>query len=76
MYVHKKYCSLVQPKLQLKGFKRISVAPGQSAEVKLPITRSSLEIWKDGGWVVESGEYEIMIGTDSKHLKKLTLLVK
>ena len=76
MYVHKKYCSLVQPKLQLKGFKRISIKPSKSGVVKLPITRSALEIWKDGGWVVESGEYEIMIGTDSKHLKKLTLLVK
>ncbi len=76
MYVHKKFCTLIQPALQLKGFKRITVEAGKSATVQIPITRSSLEIWKNGKWVVELGEYEIMIGTSSKKLKKLILTVK
>ena len=78
MYVHKKYSSLTQPSLKLKGFKRVTVKPGQSATVKLSIDRSALEIWKNGGWVVESGEYEILVGTSSKikTLKKLILTVK
>jgi beta-glucosidase len=76
MYLHKKYCSLVQPRLELKGFKRVAVAAGESVEVKIPINRSSLEIWKNGGWAVESGEYEIMLGTDSEHLKTVILDVK
>jgi len=75
MYVHKKYCSLVQPKLELKGFERITLKPGESKTVELPIDRSALEIWKDGRWAVELGEYEIMLGTDSAHLKKLALTV-
>jgi len=76
MYVHKKYCSLVQPKLELKGFERITLKPGESKTVELAVDRSALEIWKDGRWIVEPGEYEIMIGTDSAHLKKLSLTVE
>ena len=78
MYVHKKYCSLIQPNLKLRGFKRVTVKPGQTVTVKLPIRREDLQIWKNGGWVVEPGEYEILVGTSavSKKLKKLILNVK
>lgn len=75
MYVHDEVASLTRPVKELKGFQRVSLLPGESKKVSIPITKKSLEFWKNGKWITEAGEFEIMLGTNSVELNtvKLTL---
>jgi beta-glucosidase len=75
MYVHDEVASLTRPVKELKGFHRVSLLPGESKKVSIPITKKSLEFWKNGKWITEAGEFEIMMGTNSVELNtvKLTL---
>lgn len=63
MYLRDVVASVSRPVRELKGFTRIALAPGESKRVELPITREHLQFWSDaGGWVVEPGEFRVMIG--------------
>ncbi len=63
-----------EPPRQLKGFARVSLAPGQSATVSFPLTGHDLSYWNDarGGWVVPPGTFTIYVG-DSSALTSLPL---
>ncbi len=76
MYIHDVMSNRVRPLKELRNFKRVSLAPGETKEVVLDIETQQLEYWNDGAWSVESGEFEIMIGLNSKELKKTILTVQ
>jgi beta-glucosidase len=75
MYLHDEVSSLTRPNKELKGFSRITLLPGESKQVRIPITRKSLEFWKNGQWITEAGDFSVMVGPNSTELKsvKLTL---
>lgn len=75
MYIHDEVASLSRPLKELKGFQRVSLMPGESKKVSIPISKKSLEFWKDGKWITEEGDFEVMVGTNSTELNavKLTL---
>jgi beta-glucosidase len=75
MYIHDEVASLTRPLKELKGFSRISLQPGEWKKVSIPITKKSLEFWKDGKWITEAGDFEVMVGASSVELNtvKLTL---
>lgn len=54
----------IQPKLQLRGFSRVSVAVNQTKEVQIPIKMENLAIWNatSDQWIFESGQYELLAG--------------
>ena len=59
--------------LQLKGFQRVSLAPGETAAVRFEISPDQLAWWsQDAGggsvWTVSAGEYKFRIGPDSARL--------
>jgi beta-glucosidase len=77
LYIRDKISTVTRPVMELKGFKRISLDPGETQKVKLPITRASLQFYnRDMQRVVEPGEFEIMVGTSSQSHKSTTLIVK
>ncbi len=76
MYIRDERSSYVRPKLELKGFKRISLEPGESKVVELPISHKALQFWKEGKWIVEPGGFTVMIGTNSVDLESIKLEVK
>ena len=60
--------SLVErPPLWLVGFAVIRAEVGQSAEARITVPRRSLAYWDDG-WTVESGTYELLVGTSIAEL--------
>lgn len=69
LYVRDLYASLVRPIKELKGFKRITINPGQSADIlfKLPVDMLSYTT-EEFDRVVEPGEFELMIGNSSEHI--------
>jgi len=74
MYVRQDFTSLVRPVLSLRGFQRITLQPGESKEVKFPVSFEDYKFWKEGRWVSETGELKIMIGSSSVNLPLKGLL--
>ncbi|HUR39580.1 MAG TPA: glycoside hydrolase family 3 C-terminal domain-containing protein [Verrucomicrobiae bacterium] len=59
-----------QPPRQLKGFTRITLAPGESATVSFPLNARSLSYWDviGGDWAIAPGCYAISVGASSRDL--------
>ncbi|MGQ7869222.1 glycoside hydrolase family 3 N-terminal domain-containing protein [Sunxiuqinia sp. sy24] len=76
LYINDLVSSRVRPAMELRGFERITLAPGESRKVSFEIGKEQLEYWLDGQWIVESGDFEIMIGNSSANVKKAMLKVK
>jgi beta-glucosidase len=78
MYVRDLVSSVTRPIKELKGFTKIHLLPGESQTVALTIGPAQLsftDIHKQ--WVVEPGEFDIMVGNSSRDqdLRKVLLLV-
>ncbi len=79
MYIRDKVSSVTRPVKELKGFQRISLKPGETKTVKIDITPNKLAFHNiDMKYVVEPGEFEIMVGSSSRDedLRKTVLVVK
>jgi beta-glucosidase len=63
-----------EPPRQLKGFQRVTLAPGQSTQVTFPITPRDTWWWDQaaGGWSQTAGTYQVYVG-DSSALANLPL---
>ena len=76
LYVRDLVSSVTQPVKKLRGFQRVTLAPGATTTVKFTIGREALALWdKDMKYVIEPGSFEIMVGPNSVDLKKVTLEV-
>lgn len=62
--------SIGEPPLQLKGFQRVSLAPGSSAHVSFTLTPQALEYWDTdaNAWSIANGTYHVWIGSSSASL--------
>jgi len=69
LYIHDKVSSVTRPVKELKGFQRISLKPGETKTVTLEITPDKLAFHNiDMEFVVEPGEFEIMVGNSSRDI--------
>lgn len=67
LYIQDKFASVVRPVKELKGFEKILLAPGESRKVEFALTYKELGFYNNSGtFVVESGEFNVMIGTSSQ----------
>lgn len=64
-------------KLQrLVGFRKVALQPGETRKVTLDVDNRLLADWKDGGWVIEGGNYSFALGESAAKLSKpLTIRV-
>ena len=71
LYVGKKSDTVFRPVRELKGFKRVVLEPGESKEVTIPFDDKTFRFYdtRTDTWEIESGEYQIMIGTDAQTLQ-------
>jgi len=79
MYIRDRVSSVTRPVKELRGFEKVSLSPGAKVEVELEITPESLAFYDiDMRYVVEPGEFTIMVGTSSRDcdLHALTLRVE
>jgi beta-glucosidase len=76
LYVRDRVSSVTRPTLELRGFKRVSLKPGESASVELELGPEALAV-TDASMkrVVEPGAFDVMLGTSSEQLKTVTLEV-
>ncbi len=75
MYVRDLYVSRNRPILELKGFRRIALEPGETKTVSLDVTPEKLAFWEDGAWVVEPGAFDVLVGPSSVDLQAARLEV-
>lgn len=76
LYVRDAVASVTRPVLELRGFERVSLAPGERRTVAFTLTARSLWLWNaQMQRVVEPGEFEVLVGPDSAHLQGTRLWV-
>ena len=78
LYIRDLVSSVTRPVKELKGFKRVWLEPGERTTVALDILPASLSFFDiNMKYVVEPGDFQIMIGTSSRDadLTKLNLRV-
>jgi beta-glucosidase len=63
-----------EPPRQLKGFRKVTLRPGQSTTVRFALTGHDLSYWDDtaNGWVAPDGQFSVYVG-DSSALASLPL---
>ena len=77
LYVHDLVASIARPVKELKGFERIHLAAGESKTVTFTIGADQLSFYNaDLKKVVEPGDFDIMVGSNSRDVKKARLTVK
>ncbi len=66
MYVEDLWGTVSRPIMELKGFEKIALEPGETKTVTFEITNKALQFWKEGqGWVSEAGKFRVMVGCNS-----------
>ena len=76
LYLHELVTSVTEPTKVLRGFRRVTLAPGAATQVQFQLSRDDFAIWDENlHEVVEPGTFEVMAGPDSVTLKTATLEV-
>jgi beta-glucosidase len=61
-----------EPPKQLKGYQKVSLQPGQSSRVTIPLDSRAFARWDTSRhtWVVDKGTYTIFVGSSSRDLRQ------
>jgi beta-glucosidase len=74
LYIRDLVASVTRPVKELKGFQKIALKAGESKQVTFNITPEELKFYNsDLKYDWEPGEFEIMVGTNSKDVKTVKL---
>lgn len=78
LYIHDEYSSVVRPTKELKRFRRITLKPGEKRTVTFTLEKDAFAFYdeKTEEWIVEPGDFKIMVGSSSADIrisKMLTL---
>lgn len=67
MYIQDCCGTIVRPVKELKGFRKVSLAPGESREITFEITDEALTFWSPvSGYKAEPGTFKVYIGSSSR----------
>ena len=77
LYIRDMVASISRPVKELKGFQRIHLVAGESKEVSFEITPDMLKFYNiELKHVIEPGDFQIMVGANSKEVDTLKFTVK
>jgi beta-glucosidase len=67
LYVADPKSSVPRPPKKLKGFAKISLAPGESKQVTLPLDARAFSLYdtKNKQWRAEAGRFDVLVGESS-----------
>jgi beta-glucosidase len=67
LYIHDRVASITQPVRELKAFRKIALAPGQSEVVRFTLRSADLEfIGPDGRWIAQPGTFDVWIAPSAE----------
>jgi beta-glucosidase len=76
LYIHQRVASVTRPVMQLRGFKRVSLEPGQKITVDFTLTPEDLSLIDvNMNRVVEPGTFDLMVGASSAETTSIALEV-
>ena len=77
LYIHQRFGSAARPVRELKGFRRVEFAPGQTQTVTFTLGPDELRYWSAAtrGWVQEATVFDVWVGGDSAATLGTTLRV-
>lgn len=77
MYIHDIAASVVRPVKELKGFKKVTLDPGQEEKVTFEVGDSQLRfLTENDRWESEPGEFEVFVGADSSTVNGVKFWLK
>ena len=71
LYVSKKNSELFRPVRELKGFARVTLAPGEKQRITITLDDKAFRFWnvKANRWEIEGGEYELLVGASVEDIR-------
>ena len=71
LYVAKKNSELFRPAKELKGFARVTLAPGEKQRITIALDDKAFRFWnvKANRWEIEGGEYELLVGASVEDIR-------
>lgn len=70
LYIRDMITSVYRPIIELKGFKKVALQPGESKKVDFVLTPDELMMLdRKMKWVVEPGTFKVMVGKSCKDIK-------
>ena len=71
LYVAKKNSALFRPARELKGFARVTLAPGEKQRITIMLDDKAFRFWnvKANRWEIEGGEYELLVGASVEDIR-------
>ena len=76
VYLRDEISSVTRPVKELAGFQRVTLKPGETRQVDIPLPPRVFELWnRDMERVIEPGDFSIMAGPNSQDLQSVTLTV-
>jgi beta-glucosidase len=77
LYIRDKISSTVRPVKELKGFQKLNINPGEVKNLQFILTDKELGFYNgEGRFLVEKGDFEVMVGTNSQELLKTVFTKK
>lgn len=71
VYVHDHKSQLVRPEKELKGFAKVSLQPGETKTVSIPLDFRAFAFYHPeyGQWITENGEFDLLIAASSADIR-------
>jgi beta-glucosidase len=70
LYLRDPVASVARPVQELRGFKRVTLAPGEASRVSFRLSGSQMAVFGlDNQWRVEPGRMEVMVGSSSADIR-------
>ena len=76
LYVHDVVASVPRPPKELKGFAKVRLEPAERKRLEICLDRRAFEYYDADGheWVVEAGQFEILVGTSCVDIRLSALV--
>ena len=76
LYIHQRAASVTRPVMELRGFARVGLKPGEKKTLQFRLTPQDLQMLnRDMHEVVEPGLFDIMVGPSSDQTSSVPLQV-
>ncbi|MDP8913551.1 MAG: beta-glucosidase BglX [Pseudomonadota bacterium] len=69
LYIRDPVASVSRPVQELRGFRRITLRPGETRRLSFKLDPRHFAFWQAGRWRVEPGAIELMIGSSSADIR-------
>jgi beta-glucosidase len=71
LYIRDLVGSVTRPVKELKGFKKVTLLPGETQKVTFEISDKDLAFYNiDKKWIAEPGDFKVFVGTNSRDVKE------